>query len=64
MTERVFDLAVAVAPKHIGERHRDFRAGAHRLLEDGVRVLDVKKVIRKTLKNFFPKKNPYFVFIM
>ena len=42
MTERVFDLAVTIAPEHVVERHRDLRAGAHRLLEDGIHVLDVE----------------------
>ena len=33
MTERVFDFAVTIAPEHIVEGHRDFRPGAHRLVE-------------------------------
>ena len=42
MTERVFQLAIAIAPEHVVQRHRDFRARAHRLFEDGVRVLDIE----------------------
>src|SRR5262245_16278217 len=38
MTEWVFYFAISIAPEHVVEWHRDFRARGYRLLEDGVRV--------------------------
>jgi hypothetical protein len=34
VTEGVFQLPIAIAPKHVVQRHRDLRARADRLLED------------------------------
>jgi hypothetical protein len=41
MAERVLQLAVAVAPEHVGDRHQDRRAGLDGLFEAGVDVLHV-----------------------
>lgn|GEM_PF-4089695 len=42
MAEGIFHFAVAVAPRHVVERHRAFRAGADRLFEEGINIPDVE----------------------
>ena len=42
MPEWILDLAVAVAPEHLADRHCGFGAGAHRLRRDRVDIFDVK----------------------
>jgi hypothetical protein len=42
MAERVLQLAVAVTPEHVFDRHRDLRSGLNRLLNDGVNIVDIE----------------------
>src|SRR5579862_5967467 len=42
MPERILEHAVAVAPEHVGDRHRDLRAGLFRLRGRRVDILDVQ----------------------
>jgi hypothetical protein len=43
VSERISHPAVAVVPKHVGERGFDLCAGRNGLVEEGVHVLDVKE---------------------
>src|ERR1700736_632429 len=65
MTKWVFDLPVTIAPKHLVERHRDFRARAYRLLEGGIRVFDVEMDgDGRTFESFQAERAPVRVLIV
>jgi hypothetical protein len=54
MTKRVFDLTVAVAPKHFRHRHGGLCTCLHRLRGEGVGVLDIEMdQDRGALKRFW-----------
>lgn len=40
MTERIFDLAITIAPEHVGDRHGYFCAGFDCARDGGVNVFD------------------------
>src|SRR3546814_6084294 len=42
VAERVFELAVAIAPEHVLHRHRDLGAGLHRARGEAIHILDVQ----------------------
>ena len=61
MTEWVFHLAIAVAPEHVVEWHRDSRARGNCLLEDGVRVLNIEMDrYRRALERFRAEGAPFW----
>jgi hypothetical protein len=43
MAERILELAVAIAPEHVRDRHRHLRAGFHRARDEciGIRYVEV-----------------------
>jgi hypothetical protein len=40
MTIRIFELAVAIAPEHVGDRHGHLGPGADGALDERIDVLD------------------------
>src|SRR3954468_20323937 len=59
MAERVLELAVAIAPELVGNRHGDLRAGLDRARDETVDVVDVQvNGDRRALERLRPERAP------
>ena len=60
MAERIFDLAVAVALKHVAHRHGGLGAGAHRLRRHRIDILDIEvDGDRRTFQRLRSERAPF-----